>query len=135
MPPRSSNFVKFTSVDPAVVVAALRKWSDGVVARRPEILAIGYFGSYATGRYSPGSDLDVLVIASTSPHRRFFDRSPELYPDSFPVGMDLFVYTVGEVRAMKAASSFWMAHILTEVVWVREPAAGLLGGRDEPQAS
>jgi len=123
MPASLSGSVRITSVDRAVVVAALRDWSDEIRGRKPEILAVGYFGSYATNRYVPGSDLDVIVILAHSLHSRFFDRTPELYPESFPVGVDVFAYTVEEIRRMKDDSSGWIRHVLNEAVWVCPPPA------------
>ena len=88
--------------------------------KKAEITAIGYFGSYATNRYAPGSDLDVLVILSESPHSRFFDRIPELYPVSFPVGVDLFIYTENEMKKMKSDSNPWINHLLNEIKWIHQ---------------
>jgi predicted nucleotidyltransferase len=112
------NSVKIKSIDPGVVLSALEKWVEEIRRQRPEIIAAGYFGSYATGRYAPGSDLDVLVVLSDSPHRRFFDRIPELYPASFPVGMDIFAYTKEEIEKMKSDANPWIEHILGEITWV-----------------
>ena len=118
MRPSSSNSVKIRSVDPAVIITALKRWASVIRRKKPVITAVGYFGSYATNRYSPGSDLDVLVILSESPYYRFFDRIPEFYPKSFPVGMDLFIYTEDEIKKMKSDANPWINHLLNEIRWI-----------------
>lgn len=65
------------------------------------------FGSYARGTAAEGSDVDLLVVASSKLPR--FKRSRELYkltsPHRFP--MDLIVYTPEEIaRGRKSAVSF-----------------------------
>ena len=124
MQPTSLNSVRITSVDPGTVLAALEAWARQIRRSRPEILAIGYFGSYANDRYGPGSDLDVLVVLSHSPLPRFFDRSPDLYPSSFPVGMDIFAYTTEEIDNLCADPGGWMRHVLKETVWIHPPPPG-----------
>lgn len=65
------------------------------------------FGSYAWGSPGPGSDLDILVILSTSLSRRERRRrvSDLLRPRLAP--MDIFVYTPEEIqRATQIKGSF-----------------------------
>ena len=114
----SLNSVKIKSSDPDVVISALNRWAEEIRQQKPAITAIGYFGSDATDSYAPGSDLDVLVILSKSSYRRSFDRTPELYPASFPVGVDVFAYTEEEIRKMNSDSNPWIVHIMNEIRWV-----------------
>lgn len=123
MPVSSLNSVKIRSCEPETVIAALKKWTQKICSLKPEIEALGYFGSYATNRYGPGSDLDVLIILRESPHQRFFDRIPELYPASFPIGVDIFAYTRTEVERMESDASPWLRHIMHEIIWVFESRA------------
>ncbi len=69
------------------------RWLFGSFAEVEEIVV---FGSFETGNYSPGSDLDVLIILSESacPVR---DRIPIYLPDEFPVPVDLFPFTRAEL--------------------------------------
>jgi predicted nucleotidyltransferase len=110
--------VRITSVEPAVVVEALKTWAGELRKRKPEVLALGYFGSYATNRCGPGSDLDVLVILEHSEHSRFFDRIPDLYPTSFPVGVDIFAYTKEEIIEMRSDDNPWLRQILKDIIWI-----------------
>jgi len=71
----------------------------------PEIVRIGYFGSYAAGTYAPGSDLDVFIEVMTNPHRRRADRAAAFLPDDFPVPVEIFVYTSEEWERLRRESS------------------------------
>jgi len=43
------------------VLDAARAWGLRLAEQHPEIVRIGYFGSYATGIFAPGGDFDVLI--------------------------------------------------------------------------
>jgi predicted nucleotidyltransferase len=62
----------------------------------PEIDEIIVFGSFETGNYTPGSDLDVLIVLSQS-ERPIRDRIPLYMPDQFPVPVDMFPFTRAEL--------------------------------------
>ena len=81
-----------------------------------EIDEIIVFGSFETGNYTPGSDLDVLIVLSQSA-RSIRDRIPIYMPDQFPVPLDIFPFTRAELAdrapspVIKAASaSRWRYH-------------------------
>ena len=44
------------------VESALEAWALIHARRKSELLAVGYFGSYARGDWSVGSDLDVVAV-------------------------------------------------------------------------
>jgi len=56
------------------------------------------FGSFAQGRWAPGSDLDVFLVL-TSADRPVAERVVEFLPGAFPVGLDLFPFTRDEMAA------------------------------------
>jgi predicted nucleotidyltransferase len=58
-----------------------------------------WFGSWVTGGWSPGSDVDLCIVIepSTKPAR---DRVSDYLPRTFPVGIDLFVYTEDEIARL-----------------------------------
>jgi predicted nucleotidyltransferase len=76
----------------------------------------GLFGSYATGRYGPGSDLDILLIIRESTEPRWFMRTSAIDTAGLQVGADLFIYTEEESRRLEAESP-WYRHILKEIIW------------------
>jgi predicted nucleotidyltransferase len=44
------------------VDAAVRDWAERIIDERPEVLWIGYFGSYARGDWGVGSDIDLIAL-------------------------------------------------------------------------
>jgi predicted nucleotidyltransferase len=58
------------------------------------------FGSFARGQVGAASDLDLILIVETD--TPFGPRNDECYRALVPaVGVDLFVYTPEEIRAMR----------------------------------
>jgi hypothetical protein len=102
------------------VVDAARAWARSLRAAHPEILRIGYFGSYARGDYVPGSDLDVLVevsgLGKGQPQHAHsaVERGLAYYPATFPVGLDVFVYTAAELARLRAAGAGFIRTIEDE---------------------
>src|SRR5256885_999234 len=70
LPVRSLSSSVVVWPDRAAVESALRLWAEEA-ARIPELVRVGYFGSYARGDWGVGSDLDVvLVVAGRHPPLR-----------------------------------------------------------------
>lgn len=67
------------------------------LSTRPEVLAVVLFGSLANGRLSVGSDMDLLVILSGSDDP-FLERLHLYVPERFPMDVDVFPYTLDEIR-------------------------------------
>ena len=42
----------------------MRSWSSNEARQRPDLLRIGYFGSYARGDWGVGSDLDLIAVVT-----------------------------------------------------------------------
>lgn len=106
----------FVARDRAQVLAELRAWAAKLKETDPRLQRIGLFGSYATGRYGPGSDLDLLLIVESSPQKTWFLRTAEVDVSGLSVGADLFVYTREEARSLEQESA-WFRHILSQMVW------------------
>jgi predicted nucleotidyltransferase len=75
------------------------EYARRLLAARPEVEEIIVFGSFETGTYAPGSDLDVFIVLSRS-DRPVRERIPELLPGPFPVPMDIFPYTRAEMASL-----------------------------------
>jgi predicted nucleotidyltransferase len=84
------------------VVEAARRWAAQLKHDNPEIVRIGYFGSYARGDYVPGSDFDVLIEVTSCEAAKRRDRADPYRPDHFPVPLNLFVYTSDEIAQRRA---------------------------------
>ena len=74
MPVRSLNSPVLKWPDAQTVVQALEGWAEKVTRDRPEVVRIGFFGSYARGDWGVGSDLDLLFIVAESDQPFFIFR-------------------------------------------------------------
>jgi uncharacterized protein len=72
------------------------------------------FGSYAHGRPTPDSDVDLLVILETdaSATERYLAVSRLLYPRPFPV--DILVRTPREIEHALKAGDFFIREIVSQ---------------------
>ena len=116
MPVKSSTSSLIKWPDRPAVDRAVRDWARQTADRRPEVLRIGYFGSYARGDWGVGSDLDVLVLVhrSSTP----FERRASQWPaEELPVPADVLVYTLPEWEALDSKGR-WRRTLAAEVVWV-----------------
>jgi len=117
MPKKLPSFVKVFFADKQKVLSELSDYAAKLKRTCPEVVKVGYFGSYATDTYGPASDVDLLIILKRS-GKRFLDRIPDYVPDNLSVGCDCFPYTAEEIKKMKQDNSPWIRHVLGEVVWL-----------------
>ena len=103
--------------DRATVDAAARQWAQQQRHDHPELLRIGYFGSYARGDWGVGSDLDLLAIVSHS-DRAFGERALGWELSELPVPADLLIYTADEWTWMVAEQTRFTRTIESEAVWL-----------------
>ena len=92
MPVRSFRSSVLRWPDRDEIVAALKAWVASEASRHPDLLGLGYFGSYARGDWGVGSDLDLVAIVSAS-SRPWMHRSLDWTLAGLPVPADLIVYT------------------------------------------
>jgi predicted nucleotidyltransferase len=52
--------------DAKIVHEVVHRWAEAIVQRLPEVVRIGYFGSYARGDWRVGSDLDSVIVVERS---------------------------------------------------------------------
>jgi len=80
----------------------------------PDVLRVGIFGSVATGRAVPGSDLDVLIVLRHSDERPI-DRPARFqqYFEHIGLPVDLFCFTEAE-----ASGSRFVRSISREAIWI-----------------
>jgi len=116
MPVRSLNSSVLRWPDLKTVDRAVRSWAGAIARVRPEVLRIGYFGSYARGSWGVGSDLDLVVIVKGS-ELPFAKRRVGWNTDSLPVPTDLLIYTAEEWEALRGGGRFGRA-LSSDTVWV-----------------
>ncbi|CAN5525535.1 nucleotidyltransferase domain-containing protein [soil metagenome] len=117
MPVRSSTSSVFRWPGPDEVDRAARAWARGLLESHAEVLAVGYFGSYARGDHGVGSDLDLVVLLSRSefsPERRSLGWPLE----SLPVPAEVLVYTAEEWRGLAGGGGRFYRMLRDETVWV-----------------
>ena len=102
---------------PDRVLDALRNWARAQAAVRPELIALGYFGSHARGDSGCGSDLDLVAIVRQSDLSRL-ERSRGWPSEKLPVPVDLLVYTVDEWELMRRRGGRFARMMDEEAVWV-----------------
>jgi uncharacterized protein len=119
MPTRSLRSPVLRWPDRQRVDAALRTWADECRHRDSTIRRIGYFGSYARGDWSVGSDLDVVIVVADEPAPpAFVQRGARWDLSALPVPADLLVYTESEWRAVTERRDRFARMLEQEVVWV-----------------
>jgi predicted nucleotidyltransferase len=99
------------------VEQALRAWAAEQAERRPELVRLGYFGSYARGDWGVGSDLDVVAIVAQA-DLAFQERGARWPVERLPVSTDLLVYTEREWDELQASGSRFAATVGASTVWV-----------------
>jgi predicted nucleotidyltransferase len=103
------------------VVEAATRWA-ATAARRPDVLKVGYFGSYARGDWGVGSDLDLVMIVRDSASALPFDRrSAEWDTTALPVPSELLVYTVTEWDDLIRRGGRFASTLGSETVWLSDP--------------
>lgn len=115
MPVRSLSSSVLKWPDKEAVDFAVRRWAESVARAKKDILQIGYFGSYARGDWGVGSDLDMIVVESSSkPMER---RAAEWDTTDLLVPADILVYTEDEWQKVRLQGRFGRT-VMQEAVWV-----------------
>lgn len=108
------NTVVIKSIDRELIKGAVESFVAKLREEHPEVERVIWFGSWVTGLPSPGSDVDLCIILSSSdkPPR---DRISDYLPVGFPVGVDLFVYTQDEYDRLQQRSHSWYKAITSGI--------------------
>lgn len=117
MPVRSlnSSVMRWPSGDE--VDAAVRTWARRLSGAEPSVRAIGYFGSFARGASSVGSDVDLVVITERSVP--LHERVGEPWAvDRLPVPAEVLVYNRRQWQALADSESRFYRTLRDETIWV-----------------
>jgi hypothetical protein len=117
MPVRSSSSSVLRWPSAVEVGDALEAWARAEAAARPELLRLGYFGSFARQEAGVGSDLDLVVIVSRSP-RPFLERPRDWPTERLPVPAEILVYTTEEWDRLQHDGGRFAHTLATETNWV-----------------
>lgn len=111
---RSLNSVVIKSIDREQVNRAVANLAAQLRRSHPEIERVIWFGSWVNGEPSPGSDVDLCLIL-TSSEKLARERFVDYLPVGFPAGVDLFAYTREEFEELRLSSPGWYQAILAGV--------------------
>ncbi|MBN1901768.1 nucleotidyltransferase domain-containing protein [Candidatus Sumerlaeota bacterium] len=115
MPVRSLNSSVLRWPDAQAVKEAFRLWAKKIVHNDPNVVRVGYFGSYARGDAGPGSDIDIVIIVKNA-DKPFSRRGADWDLTSLPIPADVLVYTSLEWSELEEHSG--MGRILrNETIW------------------
>jgi hypothetical protein len=94
----------------------MRLWTAEQVRVRPEIVRLGYFGSYAQGDWGVGSDLDVIAIVrkTSEPFER---RSLEWDLTTLPVPAEIIVYSLPEWKKLEQGHTRFFRMLNRDAIW------------------
>ena len=117
MPVRSSSSSVLVWPTRAQAGSALEAWAAANTAVRPDLLRLGYFGSFAGTAWGVGSDLDLVAVVrdSTLPFAR---RAIEWDLTPLPVSADLLVYTESEWLTLTGSGGRFGRTLAEDVVWI-----------------
>lgn len=99
----------------------MRLWAQREAERRPALLRLGYFGSYARSDWGVGSDLDLVAVVREA-DRPFERRGLDWDLNALPVPAELLVYTEAEWTLHMRRDERFATALKRETVWVY-PAA------------
>lgn len=85
------------------IAQAVEELACSLRANHPEVERVIWFGSWVTGLPTPGSDVDLCLILSSS-DEPLRDRVVAYLPVGFPVGIDLLAYTRTEFALLPEVS-------------------------------
>ena len=93
---------------------------------------IVWFGSRVSGVPAPGSDVDLCLVLAHA-DKSFRERIGDYLPLGFPVGLDLFPYTLAELERLRREHPSWH-RALTSGVDLLPPPAGRAPASAGPDA-
>ena len=96
----SSISARVRYAEPETIRKAVRDYARNIRGGHPEVRSIRWFGSWVRGDAGVGSDVDLCIIVDRCDKSRR-DRMMDFLPRVFPVGIDLFVYTLSEFDALR----------------------------------
>jgi len=116
MPVRSLNSSVLKWPSREVVDRAVCSWTAEQVRQRPEIVRLGYFGSYARDDWGVGSDLDLIAVVegTSAPFER---RSLEWDLNGLPVPAEIIVYSLTEWKDLEKKATKFAHKLKSEAVW------------------
>jgi len=112
---RSSASVKIISIDRDELLSRLKAIATQLCARHPEVSSVRVFGSLARGDQVGTSDADVLIVLHGGGQEDPLEQIRKFQPYfDLPIGVDLLVFSEGQIANRLQAGDAFMAHIWQE---------------------
>ena len=116
MPVRSLNSSVLKWPSRKAVDLAVRSWTTEQVRQRPEIVRLGYFGSYARNDWGVGSDLDLIAVVNET-CESFERRSINWDLNGLPVPAEIIVYSLMEWEDLEKKDTKFARMLKSEAIW------------------
>ncbi|MBO3800320.1 MAG: nucleotidyltransferase domain-containing protein [Candidatus Brockarchaeota archaeon] len=106
---RSSDSVRvfYPEIDRDSLILIL-KGEIEKLSERLRVRSVILFGSYATDRYTPASDIDLLVVIEDEDKEKAYS---EIFKNLKISNLQLHLYTLKEYEKMKASGSLFIKEI------------------------
>ena len=117
MPVKSLNSSILKWPDRKTVDRAVRSWVTVEARKHPELMRLGYFGSYARGDAGVGSDLDLIAVVSQTVEP-FERRSLDWDLNPLPVPAEILIYTSSEWERLQKRGGKFARMLEIQVVWI-----------------
>jgi len=95
---------------------AVRSWTAEQVQQKPEIVRLGYFGSYARGDWGVGRDIDLIAVVNET-SESFERRSVNWDLNGLPVSAEIIVYSLPEWEDLEKKDTKFARMLKSEAVW------------------
>lgn len=117
MPVRSSSSHVLKWPNEKEVRKAAQHLADRESRDRPELIRLGFFGSYANGTWGVGSDLDLVGVVSES-NAPFERRALSWNLTDLPVPAEILIYTSSEWDRLMEQGSRFAETLGRETIWL-----------------
>lgn len=104
--------VVIKSADRDLINRTVSSYVTMLRTEHPEVIQVIWFGSWVNGLPTPGSDVDLCIIISSS-DKPMRERITDYLPVGFPVGIELFPYTRAEFEDLQEKSPSWYKAIVS----------------------
>jgi uncharacterized protein len=111
----STSAIKWPSLN--AVRETIDLWAKEEVPKHPDLLRLGYHGSYAREDWGVGSDVDLIAIVTES-SEAFGRRHLSWSLASLPVPSDLMVYTRDEWKSLTDKGGGFARTMARGTVWI-----------------
>ena len=107
--------MQISSINHAQLIDELERICNQIKKGNQSVRRIFLFGSFQKENYTPGSDVDILIISGATPIK-FLERRDHFidYFASIPLDVNLIVYTEDEIQKMINSKNIFIRNVMAE---------------------